>query len=57
MELPKDDGPILGLFRIVLAVVLILVIGLFTRLFDCDYDDEDDDDSTRSPRQPSVGHW
>jgi hypothetical protein len=45
MELPNDDGPILCLFRIVLVVVLVLVIGLFTRLFDCDYEDEDDDDS------------
>jgi hypothetical protein len=43
MELPNDDGPILCLFRIV------LVIGLFTRLFDCDYDDEDDDDSKIPP--------
>jgi hypothetical protein len=49
MELPNDDGPILCLFRIVLAVVLVLVIGRFTRLFDCDYDDEDDDDSKIPP--------
>jgi hypothetical protein len=40
MELPNDDGPILCLLRIILAVVLVLVIGLFTRLFDCDYDDD-----------------
>jgi hypothetical protein len=35
--------------RILLVFVLVLVIGLFARVFDYDYEDEDDDDSKTAP--------
>ena len=55
MPLRSNDGSILCFSRIVLLVVLVLVIGLFARVFDYDYDDEDDDDSRTAPsRRPGT---
>lgn len=49
MQLRSSHEPILCLFRNVLVIVLVIVIGFFSMVFEYEYGGEDDDDRMIAP--------